>query len=112
MVIVLKTLLKAANIAFPLLCLACPSVSLAYDFTFTAYGPNRVVSGHDLYVGESSTITEGTRTYGYYFIDGLPTGATASWPTIDAACCGGNRSWQPQGTMLKINVPSTVPAGI
>ncbi|MFZ4701708.1 MAG: hypothetical protein ACOYMG_16800 [Candidatus Methylumidiphilus sp.] len=113
MVIVLKTLLKAANIAFPLLCIACPSVALAYDFTFSAVGPNRVVSGHDIYIQELSRVTEGTTgSYAFHFVDGLPAGATVSWPTIAAGCCGGNRSYRPENTVLKINVPSTVATGI
>lgn len=106
-----KTLLKATSIAFPLFCIACPSMALAYDFTLSAYGPHRVVSGHDLYVQETSAITAGTRDFIYYYVDGLPTGSTVSWPTIAASCCGANRSWQPGKNLLQIGVPSTVPTG-
>ena len=87
-------------------------MALAYGFTLGAYGPNRVVQGHDLYVQEVSTITDGTRDYAFYSVDGLPAGATASWPTIETTCCGGNKNWQPLDTLLKINVPSTVPTGV
>jgi hypothetical protein len=103
--------LKAITIGFSLMCIACSSVAFAYDFTLSAYGPNRVVVGHDLYIEEVSALTDGTRDYVYYFVDGLPTGVTASWPVIEATCCGGNTAYELQNTLLKINVPSTVPTG-
>lgn len=106
---------KKIQLVFLFIWSACSSVAVAYDYTFGAYGPNRVVVGHDLYVQEKSALTEGTRDFIYYYVDGLPTGATVSWPTIETSCCGANKGWQPGGnggsTMLKINVPATVPVG-
>ncbi|MFZ4699215.1 MAG: hypothetical protein ACOYMG_04120 [Candidatus Methylumidiphilus sp.] len=107
----LKSLLKAESIVFLLMCIVYPSMALAYDFTLSAYGSNRVVVGHDLYISEISALTEGTRDYALHYVDGLPTGATASWPKIQETCCGGNRGWEPHNTLLKINVLSTVPTG-
>jgi len=107
----LKTSLKATNIVFTFLCIACPTAALAYDFTLEAHGPNRVVQGHDMYLEEVSAVTSGTRDYIYYYVDGLPDGATVSWPTIAASCCGGNKSYQPGTNVLEISVPATVPTG-
>ena len=113
-----KLFLTAASIVFTLLLIACPTIASAYEFSFSAYGPNRVVTGHNLYVEEVSAVTDITgitdgsgRAYILYFVDGLPAGATASWPLIQASCCGTNRGWGPANTLLQINVPSTVPVG-
>ncbi len=106
-----KTLLNATKIALALLCIASPSITFAYDFTLSASGPNHVVVGHDLYIEEVAAITDGTRDYAYHFVDGLPDGATPSWPEIAVHnWTPSNMDWKPQNTMLKINVPSTVPA--
>ena len=110
----IKTLLKAANIVFPLLCIACPSVATATGaFTLGAYGPNNVVVGNDIYIKEVLAMTASPQDYTFYFVDGLPTGATASWPELFSGCCATaanpNRGYRPdQPIMLKINVPATV----
>jgi len=96
---------------FAFMCIACPSMALAYDFTLGANGATRVVLGHDLYVQVTSAITEGTRDYAFYYVDGLPSGATVTWPTADGACCGANRNWVPGNWLARINVPVTVPTG-
>ena len=117
-----KTLFKAAQIVFPILCVLCPSLALATGaFTLSAYGPNNVVVGNDLYIQETPTMTVDTLDYAYYYVDGLPAGATASWPYILTTCCPTltttpptnlNRGYRPSITeLLKINVPSTVPTG-
>jgi len=96
---------------FAFMCIACPSMALAYDFTLGANGATRVVLGHDLYVQVTSAITEGTRDYAFYYVDGLPSGATVTWPTAEGACCGGNRNWLPGNWVARINVPESVPTG-
>ena len=110
-----KTLFKAAQIVFPSLCVLCPSLALATGaFTLSAYGPNNVVVGNDLYIQETPQVTVDTATYAFYYVDGLPAGATASWPNILSYCCATaptnlNRAYRPSmPELLKINVPSTV----
>ena len=124
----LKSLYKVAIIALPLLCILSPSLALATGvFTLNAYGPNNVVTGNDIYIQETPVVTVDTGTYAYYYVDGLPAGATASWPYIyDATtgthnCCPNLSTNPPTSTnvayrpstaqLLKINVPSTVPTG-
>ena len=59
-----KTLFKAAQIAFPILCVLCQSLALATGtFTLSAYGPNNVVVGNDLYIQETPKVTVDTATY-------------------------------------------------
>lgn len=118
----LNRLLKQACITFSCLSvLFCPSLAFATGaFTFSAYGPNNVVVGNDIYIEEASTMTTDTGDYSYYYVDGLPAGATASWPSILTSCCPGlqfnpplftNRGWRPSNQLLDINVPLTVTPG-
>jgi hypothetical protein len=103
-----------ALICFAVLVISFPSLSAAYDFSFEAYGPNRVVRGYDVYIQQLSQVTDGTRDYAFYYVEGLPAGVTKSYPELEETCCGGlgtNKSWQPQNTWLMISVPPNASLG-
>jgi hypothetical protein len=85
----------------------------AYDFTFALKGPERVVRGHDLWLElRSEPVAGAKQEYAYYETSGLPSGAKATYPTLDETCCGGNRGWQPGNTLLLIETAATTEPGI
>lgn len=80
----------------------------SYDFSLSISGPTHVVQGHNLYLRLDMAILSGTRDLVQFSVNGLPSGATASFPDLEATCCGPTTAWAPAPTALKISAsPST-----
>jgi len=89
----------------------CTAAAFAYDFSYSAYGPQHVVRGYTIYIQITASLLDGTRDYIFHYVSGLPVGSTYSYPLLDEYCCGGNRGWSPENTLLAIDVPAGAAAG-
>ncbi len=78
-------------------------------------GPKSVYQGHDLYLFFYGNYTGGTDTDNVLAVTNLPTGISASFPDLEMTCCTRNGIYwsygQTFGTLIKITIPSSVPAG-